>query len=63
MLRLLLASDKYMPNNMPNNILKWCKTYTDFKNVDPKTWQRIFKLPFQVISETRIQTFQYKIFT
>ncbi len=48
-------------SHMPSNILKWCQTYPDFKNADPKTWQRIFKLPFQVIRETRIQTFQYKI--
>ncbi len=47
--------------HMPKNILKWCETYPDFKNADTKTWQRIFKLPFQVIRETRIQTFQYKI--
>ncbi len=48
-------------SHMPNNILKWCETYHYFKNADPKTWQTIFKLPFQVIRETRIQTFQYKI--
>ncbi len=49
-------------SHMPNNILKWCETYPDFKNADPKTWRRIFKVPFQVIRETRIQTFQYKIY-
>ncbi len=37
------------------------ETYPDFYNADLKTWPRIFKLPFQVIRETKIQTFQYKI--
>ncbi len=44
-----------------NYSFKWCETYPDFKNADSKTWQRIFKLPFQVIRKTRIQTFKYKI--
>ncbi len=48
-------------SHTPNNKLKWCETYHDFKNADPKTWHGIFKLPFQIIRETRIQTFQYKI--
>ncbi len=48
-------------SHIPNNIFKWCETYPDFKNADPKTGYRIFKLPFQVIRENRIQNFQYKI--
>ncbi len=46
---------------MPNNIRKWCQTYPDFNNADLKTWPRIFKLPFLVIREAKLQTFQYKI--
>ncbi len=45
----------------PNTIHKRGETYPDFNNADLKTWPRIFKLPFQVIRETKIQTFQYKI--
>ncbi len=45
----------------PNIKLKYCETYPNLKNADHKTWQRIFKLPFQVIRETRIQTWQYNI--
>ncbi len=38
-------------SHITNNILKWCETYPDFKTADPKTWPRIFKLPFQVIRD------------
>ncbi len=46
---------------MPNNIYKWCEIYRDFKIADSKSWPRIFKLPFNLIRETKIQTFPYKI--
>ncbi len=45
---------------MPNNICKWCEIYSEFNNADLKTWPTIFKLPFQVIRDTKIKTFQYK---
>ncbi len=48
--------------HMPNNIYKWCEIYPDLKKTpDSKTWPRIFKLPFNLIRETNIQTFLYKI--
>ncbi len=46
---------------MPNNIYKWCEIYPDFKTADSQTWLGIFKLPFNLIRETEIQIFQYKI--
>ncbi len=52
-----------LPHANKENIknLRRCETYPDFNNTDLKTWPRIFKLPFQVIRETKIQAFQYKI--
>jgi len=47
--------------HVPNNIGKWCEQFQNFHNADKEIWHRIFKLPFQVIRNTKIQTFQYRV--
>ena len=47
--------------HIPSNISKWAKYSTNLSTkLDPK-WKYIYMLPFQIIKDTRLQTFQYKI--
>ncbi len=45
----------------PNNFNKWCEVFQDFEIANEKSWHRIFKLPFVVLRNTKIQTFHYKV--
>ncbi len=45
----------------PTAIQKWSDPYPDFKTADSKIWKRIFKLPFNTVRDTTIQSFQYRI--
>ncbi len=45
----------------PNNINKWCEVIQDFESANEKSWHRIFKLPFVVLRNAKIQTFLYKV--
>ncbi len=45
----------------PNNINKFCEVFQDFEIVNKKSRHRIFKLPFVVLRQIKIQTFQYKV--
>ncbi len=61
MCRLLLAPNWNKKTHKPNNFNKWCEVFQDFESANEKSWHRIFKLPFAVLRNTKIQTFQYKV--
>ncbi len=52
----LMVSQKIIT---PTCIQKWTEYFPNFNNADILMWHRIFKLPFSVTRETRLQTFQY----
>ena len=45
----------------PTAIQKWSDHYPDFNTADSKVWKRIYKLSFNLVRDTKIQMFQYKI--
>ncbi len=45
----------------PTATQNWSDHYPDFNTADSKIWKRIFKLPFNTVRDTKIQTFQYRI--
>ncbi len=45
----------------PNNINKWCEVFQDCESANKKSWHRIFKLPFVILRNSKILTFQYKV--
>ncbi len=42
----------------PTAIYKWYDQYTNFDSAGNNIWSRIFKLPFKIVRDTKIQTFQ-----
>ena len=45
----------------PACVFKWQTIFVGFKDCDPDTWTRIFKMSFNVTRETKLQSFQYKL--
>ncbi len=45
----------------PTCIGKWTEEYPKFETASPELWQNIFKLPYIVVRETKLQSFYYRI--
>ncbi len=48
-------------NHKPASVHKWAEHFPKFHNAESKVWKRIFKLPFKIVCDTKIKTFQFKI--
>ncbi len=40
---------------------KWCESFPELKDVDKEVWDRIYRLPFRITRETKLQSFQYRL--
>ncbi len=45
----------------PSCIDKWSEDYPGFHTAQQKLWYNIFRQPFSITRETKLQTFQYKL--
>ena len=45
----------------PACITKWSEVYPEFQGASDDLWPNIFTLPFRILRETKIQTFQFKL--
>ncbi len=45
----------------PSAMEQWYKSNPLLKEANSEAWIRIFKMPFKIIRETKLQSFQYKI--
>jgi hypothetical protein len=45
----------------PTSKHKWSQIYKSLENPEEEVWNNIYKMPFQTIRDTKIQTIQYRI--
>lgn len=48
-------------NAAPNCKKKWESTFNQLHNENTEVWQRIYKLPYKLTHETKLQSFQYRL--
>ena len=48
-------------DSKPSCITKWAEVFPSFVDVEPEIWERIFTMAFSVVSEPKIQSFQYRL--
>ena len=48
-------------SRVPSCVEKWSEDYPEFKNAPDSIWPDIFKIPFSITRETKLQSFQYQI--
>ena len=46
---------------VPSCVKKWAEDYPEFKTASDTIWSGIFKIPFMITRETKLQSFQYQI--
>ncbi len=40
---------------------KWCESFPELKDVDDSVWERIYKMPYIVSRETKLQSFHFRV--
>ncbi len=50
----IINTSTYTPTSRKNH-------YPNFHSADANVWPRLFRLPFETVRDTKIQTFQYRI--
>ena len=48
-------------NIMPTCMNKWTQVFPNFQKCEMEIWSRIFTLSFKITTETKLQSFQYKL--